>query len=237
MSNIKTKVMATVIASAVTFGVGIGVAQSVYAADNGVKQTQVEQKLSKEEKQKAKEEQKKAKEAQKKAKEAAKIAKEKAEIDALSEKILTRLYTNKPTAEEVVKKCYGYATLGATGNQLIFTGDSHGRGVAFNNETGDKVYMKMEEYKVGFGLGVKEFDLVFIFGTPESWQDFISGKFKFAAEAEAAATDSVNGASLEGATMVGSDMWVYQTTTKGATLGVSLKGMNIYRNKKLNGEE
>jgi len=32
-------------------------------------------------------------------------------------------------------------------------------------------------------------------------------------------------------------MWVYQTTTKGATLGVSLKGMSIYRNKKLNGEE
>lgn len=165
------------------------------------------------------------------------VEKQRSEINELSQKILVRLYDKYPHAEQVIERCYGYATMGATGSQFGLTGDSHGRGLAVCNETGEKYYMKMQEYKVGFGFGIKEFDLVFIFGTPESWQRFISGKFKFGAEAEAAATDSVKGASLAGATMVGEDMWVYQTTTKGASLGVSLKGMSIYRNKKLNGEE
>ena len=165
------------------------------------------------------------------------VEKERAEIDELSQKILTRLYEKYPSANQVIENCYGYATLGATGSQFGIFGDSHGRGVAFNNETDEKVYMSMEEYKLGFGLGIKEFDLVFIFGTPESWESFVSGRFKFSAEAEAAATDGINGASLEGATMVGEDMWVYQATTKGATVGAALKGMSIYRNKKLNGEE
>lgn len=165
------------------------------------------------------------------------VEKQREEINALSQKILVRLYDKYPHADKVIQNCYGYATMGATGSQFGIFGDSHGRGLAVCNETGEKYYMKMQEYKLGLGVGIKEFDLVFIFGTPESWNSFISGKFKFGAEAEAAATDSINGASLEGATMVGEDMWVYQTTTKGATLGVSLKGMSIYRNKKLNGEE
>ena len=165
------------------------------------------------------------------------VEKERAEIDELSQKVLTRLYEKYPSAKRVIKSCYGYSTLGATGTQLGFTGDSHGRGIAFNNRTGEKVYMKMQEFKLGFGVGVKEFDLVFVFGTPEAWQNFISGKFKFGTEAEAAATDSINGASLTGASMVDTGMWVYQTTTKGASLAATLKGMNIYRNKKLNGEK
>ena len=159
------------------------------------------------------------------------------EINALSQKILERLYDKHPGAENVIANCYGYATIGATGNQLGLTGGSHGRGIAFNNETGEKVYMKLQEFKLGIGYGIKEFDLVFVFGTPESWQRFVSGKFKFSAGAEAAVTDGIKGASLEGATMVGEDMWVYQATTKGAALDATLNGMSIYRNKKLNGEE
>lgn len=165
------------------------------------------------------------------------IEKERAEIDALSQKILTRLYEKYPSAERVIKKCYGYSTLGATGSQFGFTGDSHGRGIAFNNVTGEKFYMKMQEFKLGFGVGIKEFDLVFVFGSQEAWNNFTSGKFKFGTEAEAAATDTVNGESLAGATIVGENMWVYQTTTKGVSLAANLKGMSIYKNKKLNGEK
>ena len=162
------------------------------------------------------------------------VEQERQEINDLSAKVLARLYEKYPHSNRVIEKCYGYATLGAVGNQFGLWGDSHGRGLAVNNETGEKVYMKIQEFKLGFGIGLKEFDLVFIFGTPESWQSFVSGKFKFGVEANASATDSVNGASLDGATMVGENMWVYQTTTKGVALEATLKGMNIYPNKKLN---
>lgn len=185
---------------------------SVYAADNGAQ----------------------TKEAQKAAKEAQKIAKEKGEIDALSQKILTRLYAKQPNAQNVIKKCYGYATIGATGTQFGILGDSHGRGIAINNETGEKIYLSMKEYKLGIGIGIKEFDLIFVFATPDAWKLLTNGKFKFGGEAEAAATDNINGASLEGAVAVDKGMWVYQSTTKGLTVGLNLKGLDIYPNKKLN---
>ena len=66
------------------------------------------------------------------------VEKERAEIDELSQKVLTRLYAKYPSAKRVIKNCYGYSTLGATGTQLGFTGDSHGRGIAFKKLNGEK---------------------------------------------------------------------------------------------------
>ena len=156
------------------------------------------------------------------------------EIQNLQTKALTNLYKQKPHARNVIESCYGYATISATGSQLGITGDAHGRGLAVNNHTGERIYMKMQEYKLGFGFGIKEYDLIFVFGTPDAWKNFISGKFKFGGEAGASATDSVSGGTMDGATMVDEGIWVYQTTTKGLSADVSVKGMSIYPNKKLN---
>ena len=103
-----------------------------------------------------------------------------------------------------------------------------------NNRTGEQIYMKMESYQLGIGLGVKEYDLIFIFGTKRAWESFISGKFKIGGEAEASATDGYSGGSIEGADIVGKDIWVYQVTTKGLAVGAAIKGLSIYPNRKLN---
>ncbi len=163
-----------------------------------------------------------------------KIQKERTEIEELSEKALQNLYAKVPSAERVIENCYAYATLSNTGMKLGIFGDAHGRGLAINNETGERLYMRMKEMGLGLGLGVKEYDLIFVIGTEAAWNSFISGDIKFASAAEAAASDGVTGDSIEGASIAAKGVWVYQITKKGLTLDASIKGTKIYPDKKLN---
>ena len=163
-----------------------------------------------------------------------KIQKERTEIEELSEKALQNLYAKVPSAERVIENCYAYATLSNTGMKLGIFGDAHGRGLAINNETGERLYMRMKEMGIGLGLGVKEYDLIFVIGTEAAWNSFISGDIKFASAAEAAASDGVTGDSIEGASIAAKGVWVYQITKKGLTLDASIKGTKIYPDKKLN---
>ena len=163
-----------------------------------------------------------------------KIQKERIKIEELSEKALQNLYEKVPSAERVIGNCYAYATLSNTGMKLGIFGDAHGRGLAVNNETGERLYMRMKEVGLGLGLGVKEYDLIFVIGTEPAWNSFISGDIKFATSAEAAASDGVTGDSIEGASIAAKGIWVYQITKKGMTLDASIKGTKIYPDKKLN---
>lgn len=163
-----------------------------------------------------------------------KIDKERAEIDNLSVKALHNLYEKVPSAQNVINDCYAYATLSNTGMKLGLFGDAHGRGLAVNNTTGEKVYMRMKEVGLGIGLGVKEYDLIFVIGTEQAWNSFISGDIKFASSADASASDGQAGGAIEGASIAANGIWVYQMTKKGLSLEASIKGTKIYADKKLN---
>ena len=156
------------------------------------------------------------------------------QVDQLSAKTLQKLYAKYPDAERVIGKCYAYATLSNSGVKVLFIGSSHGRGVAINNRTGEKVYLRMKELSAGLGLGAKEYNLIFLLNTPEAWENFIAGKTRFGASAEASANDGVSGGSIEGAEYVAPGVWLYQMTTKGLALEATLKGTKIYKDKKLN---
>ncbi len=163
-----------------------------------------------------------------------KIDKERTEIDNLSVKALHTLYEKVPSAQNIINNCYAYATLSNTGMKLGLFGSAHGRGLAVNNATGEKVYMRMQEMGVGLGLGVKEYDLIFVIGTEKAWNAFIAGDIKFASSAEASASDGQAGDAIEGASIAANGIWVYQMTKKGLSLEASIKGTKIYADKKLN---
>ena len=163
-----------------------------------------------------------------------KIQKERAEINELSVKALQNLYAKVPSSENVIQNCYAYATLSNTGMKLGIFGDAHGRGLAVNNATGERVYMRMNEMGIGFGLGIKEYDLIFVMGTEAAWNSFISGDIKFGGSAEASANDGQTGGSIEGASIAADGIWVYQMTKTGLSVDASIKGTKIYADKKLN---
>ena len=156
------------------------------------------------------------------------------QIDQLSAKTLDKLYAKYPHARRVIENCYAWATLSNSGVKVLFIGSSHGRGVAVNNQTGERVYLRMKELSAGLGLGAKEYNLIFLLNTPDAWENFIVGKTRFGASAEASADDGYSGGTIEGAEYVAPGVWVFQTTTKGLALEATLKGTKIYKDKKLN---
>ena len=162
------------------------------------------------------------------------VAEQRRQVEQLSANTLEKLYAKYPHAQRVIGECYAWATLSNSGVKVLFIGSSHGRGLAYNNQTGEKVYLRMKELSAGLGLGAKEYNLIFLLNTRDAWENFIAGKTRFGASAEASADDGVSGGTVEGAEYVAPGVWVFQMTTKGLALEATLKGTKIYKDKKLN---
>jgi lipid-binding SYLF domain-containing protein len=160
--------------------------------------------------------------------------------EALRQKVtvaLDKLYARQPKSEGALDKATGRAVFVSSGYKLGIFGSSHGRGIAYNNQTGDEVFMRMNEYEAGLGLGAKEYILVFAFANQDAWDSFVRKGWSFGGKAEMSATDGVNGDSFEGAIQVAPGIWVYQLTTKGLSMSLALKGTNYYRDKEMNGDK
>ncbi|WP_196594549.1 lipid-binding SYLF domain-containing protein [Pectinatus sottacetonis] len=165
---------------------------------------------------------------------AASKEKQRAELRQKTTSTLKMLYEKQPSAKYAIEHAAGYAVFNNTGFKLGILGGSHGRGMAVNNRTGQEIFMKMQEYQAGLGLGIKEYAVVFVFANENAWTSFVEKGWSFGAQATAAASDGVTGDSLDGAVMVSPGVWVYQMTTKGLAAELAVKGTNYYKDKELN---
>ena len=157
-----------------------------------------------------------------------------AKLDDMSQKVLERMYEKYPSSKSAIEKTYAYCTISASSIKWGFWGDDRGRGVAVNQETGKRIYVKMQEGSLGVNFGAKEYDLLFLITTKEAWDRFISGNIKFGSEASAQATDGVSGVSFAEATLVANGVWVFQLDKKGMAFELTLKGTKISPYKNLN---
>lgn len=160
---------------------------------------------------------------------AATLQQRKTELRHKTATTLQQLYQRQPKAKAAIQNAAGYAVFNNTGMQLALLGGAHGRGRAANNVTRQEAFMRMEEYQVGLGLGVKEYAVIFVFANQEAWKSFVEKGWSFGAEATAAASDGVSGGAFEGAIQVSPGVWVYQMTTKGLSAELALKGTHYYR--------
>ncbi|MBR6888159.1 MAG: hypothetical protein IKN16_06900 [Selenomonadaceae bacterium] len=103
-----------------------------------------------------------------------------------------------------------------------------------NNQTGQRIYVKMKEVSVGVNFGAKEYDLLFVILNKEAWDRFISGNIKFGTEASAQAYDGVTGDTFADATIVANGVWVYQLDKKGLAVELTFKGARISPYRTLN---
>lgn len=94
--------------------------------------------------------------------------------------------------------------------------------------------MKTGAVQVGLGLGVKKYNVLFVFETEKALADFADSGWDLGGQATIAATDSVNGDSLEGAVSAGPDTWMYQLTDKGLEASLTVRGIRYFRDKDLN---
>lgn len=147
---------------------------------------------------------------------------------------LDKLYQQQPSARKAIENSAGYAVFNNTGFKFGFLGSAHGRGMAVSNEDGREVFMKMNEFQVGLGLGIKEYALVFVFASQDDWNSFVENGWEFGAQATAAADDGMNGDSMQGAVSVTPGIWMYQMTNKGLALELAVKGTRYYKDVDFN---
>lgn len=157
-----------------------------------------------------------------------------AKLNEMSQQVLSRMYEKYPSSERAMQTVYGYCTISASSVKWGFWGDDHGRGVAVNNETDERIYVKMKEVSVGVNFGAKEYDLLFVILNKEAWDSFTSGNIKFGTEVSAQASDGVNGDTFADAKIVANGVWVYQLDKKGLAVEMSFKGARISPYRTLN---
>ena len=157
-----------------------------------------------------------------------------AKLNRMSTEVLERMYKAYPASRSEMDRAYAYSTISSSSVKLGFWGSNRGRGIAVNNETGEKIYVKMNEVTIGLNIGAKEYDLLFIIQNKKAWDRFISGNIKFGTESTAAATDGVSGGAVADAKIIADGVWVYQVDKKGLALELTFKGAQISPIRSLN---
>jgi lipid-binding SYLF domain-containing protein len=165
---------------------------------------------------------------------AKKKEKSRADIVTMSDATLSRLYKAQPQAKAAVEKAAGYAVFSNFGMKILFAGGGSGQGVAVNNATKKKTYMKMVEVQAGLGMGIKKFRLVWVFENRKDLDAFINSGWEIGGQSTAAAQASGQGAAFAGAMSVAPGIWLYQLTDDGLALELTAKGTKYYRDGDLN---
>jgi len=163
-------------------------------------------------------------------------SKEKAREDIvkMSDATLSRLYKAQPQAKAAVAKAAGYAVFSNFGMKILLAGSGTGKGVAVNNSTKKKTYMKMVEVQAGLGIGIKKFRLVWVFEKQKDLDAFINSGWELGGQTSAAAQASGQGAAFAGAMSVAPGIWLYQLTDDGLALELTAKGTKYYKDGDLN---
>ena len=94
--------------------------------------------------------------------------------------------------------------------------------------------MKMLSVGAGFGAGVKDSRIIFVFETDNALTRFIDSGWDASGQADAAAKTKDSGGAYSGATSVSPGVWVYQITKKGLALQATLQGTKYSKNDDLN---
>jgi len=116
-------------------------------------------------------------------------------IDALVERTLKDLYKQEPKSKEEIGKAVGYAIMKNKFTKIPFFGAGSGYGVAINNKTGEKTYLKIVRFDIGSGLGARSVRPIITFQNEKKFKEFIDGTWSPRAGAELAAKVEDAGAS------------------------------------------
>jgi lipid-binding SYLF domain-containing protein len=162
------------------------------------------------------------------------IDEQRASVREMANQTLAQLYSANPNAQRAIANAAGYAVFSDFGMKIIFFGGAKGEGVAVNNATRQETFMKMVQLQPGLGLGANKFRLVFVFDTPETFNNFVTSGWQFGANVMATAKSKTEGGSFSGAVSVSPGVHLYQLSQEGLIVGVSITGAKYYQDDALN---
>lgn len=165
---------------------------------------------------------------------AASVEENRDSIRKMSSQTLDRLYSINPAVRDAVEKAVGYAVFDVVDADFVLAGGGSGKGLAVNNSTKAETFMGTGDVQVGLGLGIKEFDVVFVFKTQKAFTDFVNNGWEVGAQASAAATDNGYGRAYQGARLASPDVLMYQLTEKGLEASATIMGIKYFKDRDLN---
>jgi lipid-binding SYLF domain-containing protein len=163
-----------------------------------------------------------------------KKVKEQKDVRNVSQKILQQLYKADPAARAAVEKSAGYAVFNNMGVKILFAGSGKGKGIAVDNKSKKETFMKMLELQAGLGIGVKKFNVIFVFDNNKVLNSFVNSGWEFGGQATAAAKTKDKGGAMAGAASVSDGVWMYQMTEKGLAAEITAKSTKYYKDDDLN---
>ncbi len=162
------------------------------------------------------------------------LEQKRAAIDRMESETLSQLYSQRPTAESVVKKAAGYAVFSNVNAQYLIIGGGGGYGVAVNHSTGQRTYMKMAQIDIGLGLGVQDIRVVFVFHSPRALNSFVYSGWEFGAQGDAAAKARGKGAAITGEVSIDAETTMYTMSESGLMAKINLAGTKYWQDNNLN---
>ena len=153
----------------------------------------------------------------------------KAELNAMADEALAELFEGNAKAKGLYDKAVGYAVFDNLKIQFIVAGGG-GVGVAVDKGSGERTYMKMGTGGIGFGLGGKKYQVIFLFETDARLESFVEKGWKADSSAGAAA----GSASAAVETQFQDGIAYFQITESGLIASADIAGTKYWKHKKLN---
>ncbi len=156
------------------------------------------------------------------------------EVRDAAQAALSALYAIQPGARRDVERAAGYAAFSTFGMKLMIAGGTTGKGLAVNQRTGARTYMKMVQVQGGLGFGVSKNQLIFVFTTPEALTGFINQGWEFGSQANISAMAGGEGGMFTGAAALSPGVYVYQITETGLNATLTVAGTKFFADADLN---
>lgn len=113
------------------------------------------------------------------------------------DEMLADLYKAKPELKDRLPKAAGYASFVQTDINLFLLASGRGYGVLKDNQAGKDTFMCVASLGTGFGMGVKDLRVVFIFNDTNVMRKFVQSGWQFGGKADASAKYKDTGVSAE----------------------------------------
>ncbi|MDG4596013.1 MAG: YSC84-related protein [Candidatus Contendobacter sp.] len=159
---------------------------------------------------------------------------QRAEIRTMANETIAQLYQQYPAARRQIQQAAGYAVFSNFGFKVLFMGSATGGGLAVSRATRRETFMRMVELQPGYGFGVQRFRLVFVFETPQAFDQFVNSGWEFGGNVMASAQTRTQSMGNQLGVSVSPGVLMYQLSEQGAIVGISITGAKYYPDSNLN---
>lgn len=117
------------------------------------------------------------------------------QLDAMGDATIMRLLELQPDVRPAFDACTGYMVLDMTMTKIPMVGSGGGLGVVVDRRSGSHSYIKVSQFEVGGGIGVRKFKVVVLFEDAGLIDKVTAGSWHYDAGAEAGAGEQTAGTS------------------------------------------